>query len=59
MPFGVPGDLPVTGDWDGNGKTDVGVWNPATATFSERRSASPTAPQVRRVVSVVFGDVRP
>ena len=59
VPFGSPGDLPVTGDWDGNGKTDVGVWSPSTATFSERRSASPTAAQVRRVVLVVFGDVRP
>lgn len=59
VPFGEPGDLPVTGDWDGNGRTDVGVWDPGTATFSERRSTSPTADQVRRVVSVVFGDARP
>lgn len=58
VPFGVPGDLPVTGDWDGNGKTDVGVWNPGTATFQQRRSASPTAPRVRKVVSVAFGDPR-
>ena len=57
--FGQPGDLPVTGDWDGNGKTDVGVWNPATAAFAERRAASATAPQVRRVVAVTFGDPRP
>ena len=39
VPFGEPGDLPVTGDWDGNGKTDVGVWNPDTATFTQRRSS--------------------
>ena len=59
VPFGEPGDLPVTGDWDGNGKTDVGVWDPSGATFEQRRSASATAPQVRRVVSVAFGDPRP
>ena len=40
--FGKRGDLPVTGDWDANGRTDVGVWNPATATFSQRRATSPT-----------------
>ncbi len=28
MPFGEPGDLPVTGDWDGNLTTEVGVWSP-------------------------------
>ena len=26
--YGSPGDLPVTGDWDGNGRTDLGVLAP-------------------------------
>jgi hypothetical protein len=28
--------MPVTGDWNGNGTTDVGVWAPDTATYSLR-----------------------
>jgi len=27
---GQPGDLPVTGDWDGAGKTRIGIYRPAT-----------------------------
>lgn len=27
--FGGPGDLPVTGDWDGDGKDTIGVFHPA------------------------------
>jgi hypothetical protein len=29
--FGQAGDLPVVGDWTGNGKTKIGVFSPATA----------------------------
>jgi hypothetical protein len=29
-PFGVSGDLPVTGDWDGDGITQIGVFRPST-----------------------------
>jgi hypothetical protein len=29
--FGQQGDLPVTGDWDGNGKESVGIFRPGTA----------------------------
>jgi hypothetical protein len=28
--FGSPGDVPVAGDWDGTGKSKIGVWRPAT-----------------------------
>jgi hypothetical protein len=28
--FGSAGDLPVIGDWDGTGKSNVGVWRPST-----------------------------
>lgn len=39
--FGNPGYLPVTGDWDGNGVTDLGVWNPATAMLRKRLATAP------------------
>ena len=57
MPFGEPGDLPVVGDWDGNLKTDLGVWDPLTATFSQRRAPSPAAAK-RSVTTVTFGRAR-
>ena len=50
-----PGDLPVTGDWDANGKTDVGVWNPGTATFSQRRAKSPVSARAVPVTDIRFG----
>jgi len=31
--WGISTDLPVTGDWDGNGLTDVGVFRPSTHIF--------------------------
>ena len=54
VPFGIPGDVPVTGDWDGNGITDLGVWNPATATFNKRGAVAPTG-VTGRVKKVQFG----
>jgi hypothetical protein len=33
MWFGYPNDVPVTGDWDGSGKTQIGVWRPSNATW--------------------------
>ena len=57
VPFGVAGDLPVTGDWDGNGRADVGVWSPTTAAFSQRRAAKPTATRAS-VTQTVFGNPR-
>jgi FG-GAP-like repeat len=30
---GVPGDIPITGDWNGNGHTKVGVYRPANGLF--------------------------
>jgi List-Bact-rpt repeat protein len=29
-PFGLLGDRPIVGDWDGNGKTKIGVFRPST-----------------------------
>ncbi len=39
--FGSPGDIPITGDWDGNGTTTIGVYRPTTATFYLRNTNSP------------------
>lgn len=33
VPFGRPGDLPVVGDWDGDGVTDAGVFRPEQGEF--------------------------
>ena len=34
IPFGgQPGDLPITGDWNGSGTTKVGVYRPSSHTF--------------------------
>jgi hypothetical protein len=33
FPFGDPGDVPVTGDWDGNGSKTPGVFRPSTGTW--------------------------
>jgi hypothetical protein len=34
--FGIAGDLPITGDWDGNGIDDVGIFRPSTGQFRLR-----------------------
>jgi hypothetical protein len=31
--FGVPSDVPVAGDWNGDGTDDIGVWRPSTGRF--------------------------
>lgn len=36
VPHGEPGDLPVVGDWDGDGVTDVGVYRPSRGEFHLR-----------------------
>jgi len=34
FPFGgIPGDIPITGDWNGNGHTKVGVYRPSNGLF--------------------------
>ncbi|WP_363053618.1 NosD domain-containing protein [Methanoregula sp. PtaB.Bin085] len=40
--WGVSTDLPVTGDWNGNGITDVGIYRPSTHMFYLRTPGSPT-----------------
>ena len=35
--LGRPGDIPVPGDYDGDGKTDFAIWRPDSATWIVRR----------------------
>jgi hypothetical protein len=40
---GVLSDIPLPADYDGDGRSDVAVWRPATGTWHIRRSStSPT-----------------
>ena len=48
--FGAATDQPIVGDWDGDGRTDLGVRSPATRTFKLRTAAG--------VTSVVLGKPR-
>jgi hypothetical protein len=32
-PFGIGTDLPVAGDWDGDGQAEIGVFRPSARTF--------------------------
>jgi len=38
---GGAGNVPVSGDWDGNGTSTVGFYNPATSTFFLKNTNSP------------------
>jgi len=44
--WGAAGDLPVVGDWDGNGTTTIGVYRPSTNTFYLRNSNTYGAPDL-------------
>jgi hypothetical protein len=49
--FGVAGDLPVAGDWDGDGRDSVGVYRPSTFTFYLRNALSSGVADVSIVIS--------
>jgi hypothetical protein len=49
--LGIAGDLPVAGDWDGDGETDIGVFRPLTGQFLLRlRSGNGFA-----ITTITFG----
>jgi VCBS repeat protein/FG-GAP repeat protein len=50
--FGASGDIPVTGDWDGNGTVTIGIYRPSDSTFYLRNSNTFGFPDLR----VPFGD---
>ena len=42
LSFGKPGDVPLSGDFDGDGRSDLAVYRPATATFLIQTSSGET-----------------
>ena len=34
LSWGLPGDLPVTGDWNRDGKDEMGIFRPGNAVWS-------------------------
>jgi hypothetical protein len=40
FPFGLKGDKPVTGDWNGDGKTEVGIFRSGTIYLASSNSPS-------------------
>ncbi len=57
--FGVVGDLPITGDWNGDGDDDIGVYRPANRLFllDVDESGSWTPPTDVAYQMGVVGDV--
>ncbi len=54
--FGREGDVPVTGDWDGDGSTDVGVYRPSDRTWYLNQDGDPE-PEFRiRLAGMLPGD---
>ena len=55
--LGDADDLPVTGDWDGNGTTDLGVYDQNTATFTLLQTDPLGTPYATVIPFGVPGDV--
>ena len=51
--FGRPGDIPVPYDYDGDGRTDMGLWRPSTGEWLVKNSFTG---QLRTVQWGIFGD---
>jgi hypothetical protein len=46
IPFGLKGDVPVVGDWDGNSTTTIGVYRPSESTFYLRNNNASGEPDL-------------
>jgi FG-GAP-like repeat len=53
--WGLASDVPLTGDWDGDGKLDIAVWRPSSGVFYIVPSSTPAAPIIKQFG--VTGDV--
>jgi len=47
FPFGASTDLPVVGDWNGDGVATIGLYRPSTSTFFLRNSNSAGVPDIQ------------
>ncbi|MEP7285347.1 MAG: hypothetical protein ABI947_06235 [Chloroflexota bacterium] len=56
-PFGLSIDLPVTGDWNGDGIDTIGIYRSSTGQFLLKDSNTPGAPTVYTFALGVSGDV--
>ncbi len=57
--WGLAGDQPVPGDYDGDGKDDVAIWRPADGTWWALHSGFPTVTSeyYRAVQWGLYGDI--
>ncbi len=56
VPFGVTGDIPLVGDWDGDGIDTIGTFTPSTQTFNLRNSNTAGAPDITFIYGLM-GDL--
>ena len=54
--FGQAGDLPVAGDWNGDGRTEIGVFRPSTLTWYLDKNMNGKAVEIR-VQGMRSGDI--
>lgn len=57
LALGASGDIPLAGDWDGDGVETVGFYRPSTGQFFLTNSNTPSAPIVYNFTFGIPGDV--
>jgi len=55
--FGKPGDLPLAGDWNGDGRTEIGVFRPSNLTWYLDRDMDGKADVEVQVWGMQAGDI--
>lgn len=54
--FGDPGDIPIAGDFDGDGKDTISIYRPSTGEVHITNTLPPNGGALEAEVSYVFGD---
>jgi hypothetical protein len=57
LALGASGDIPVAGDWDGDGVETVGFYRPSTGQFFLTNSNTPSAPILYNFTFGIPGDI--